>query len=153
MSATRVGLRLRAMGYSLRAVRKTREGSSHPDRNAQFEHINATAETFQRRHQPVISVDTKKKELVGDFKNGGREWQPKGRPEKVLVHDFPDDATGKAIPYGVYDMTRNEAWVSVGRDHDTPKVRCRVDSAVVEEDGQALVSEGPGAVHHRRRGR
>jgi hypothetical protein len=121
MSATRVGLRLRAMGYSLRSVRKTREGSSHANRNAQFEHINATAEGYQRRHQPVISVDTKKKELVGDFKNAGKEWQPKGRPECVLVHDFPDDGVGKAIPYGVYDMARNEAWVSVGRDHDTPK--------------------------------
>ena len=121
MSATRVGLRLRAMGYSLRSVRKTREGSSHPDRNAQFEHINSTSEEYQRRHQPVISVDTKKKELVGDFKNAGKEWQPKERPENVLVHDFPDDSVGKAIPYGVYDMTRDEAWVSVGRDHDTPK--------------------------------
>ena len=121
MSATRVGLRLRAMGYSLRSVRKTREGSSHPDRNAQFEHINATAEKYQRRNQPVISVDTKKKELVGDFKNAGKEWQPKGSPENVLVHDFPGDSVGKAIPYGVYDLTRNEAWVSVGRDHDTPK--------------------------------
>src|SRR3989442_2135595 len=121
MSATAVGLGLRAMGYSLRSVRKTREGSSHPDRNAQFEHINATAERYQRRNQPVISVDTKKKELVGDFKNGGKEWQPEGRPENVLVHDCPGDSLGKAIPYGVYDMTRNEAWVSVGRDHDTPK--------------------------------
>jgi len=121
MSATRVGLRLREMGYSLRAVSKTREGTSHPDRNAQFEHINATAEEYQRRNQPVISVDTKKKELVGDFKNAGREWQPKGMPEKVLIHDFPGDSVGKAIPYGVYDLARNEAWVSVGRDHDTPK--------------------------------
>src|SRR2546428_12477032 len=95
MSATRVGLRLRAMGYSLRSVRKTREGSSHPDRNAQFEHINATAERYQRRNQPVISVDTKKKELVGDFKNGGKEWQPEGRPENVLVHDFPGDSLGR----------------------------------------------------------
>jgi hypothetical protein len=108
------------LGYSLQSVRKSREGLSHPDRNAQFEHINATTEDFQRRNQPVISVDTKKKELVGDFKNAGREWQPKGMPEKVQVHDFPDDAVGKAIPYGVYDMTRNEAWVSVGQDHDTP---------------------------------
>jgi hypothetical protein len=121
MSATRVGLRLHEMGYSLRSVRKTREGSSHPDRNAQFEHINATAEEYQRRNQPVISVDTKKKELVGDFRNGGKEWQPKGSPEKVLVHDFPGGSIGKAIPYSVYDMARNEAWVSVGRDHDTPK--------------------------------
>ena len=120
ISPTRVGVKLHELGYSLRAVRKTSEGASHPDRNSQFEHINAAAEDFQLRNQPVISVDTKKKELVGDFKNAGREWQPKGEPEKVLVHDFPGDAIGKAIPYGVYDMARNEAWVSVGRDHDTP---------------------------------
>lgn len=120
VSSTTVGRLLHELGYSLQSVRKSREGTSHPDRNAQFEHINATAEAFLRRKQPVISVDTKKKELVGHFKNGGREWQPKGTPESVLVHDFPDDATGKAIPYGVYDMGRNEAWVSVGRDHDTP---------------------------------
>ena len=120
ISSTTVGRLLHEMGYSLQSVRKSREGASHPDRDAQFEHINATADAFLRRKQPVISVDTKKKELVGNFKNGGREWQPKGTPECVLVHDFPDDATGKAIPYGVYDMARNEAWVSVGRDHDTP---------------------------------
>ena len=101
-------------------MRKTREGTSHPDRNAQFEHINATADGCLQRGQPVISVDTKKKELVGDFKNAGREWQPQGAPEHTGVHDFPQDALGKAIPYGVYDMGRNEAWVSVGRDHDTP---------------------------------
>lgn len=120
ISATKVGRLLHELGYSLQSVRKTVEGTSHPDRNAQFEHINATAGRFLRRKQPVISVDTKKKELVGNFKNGGREWQPKGTPDKALVHDFPDDAIGKAIPYGVYDMARNEAWVSVGRDHDTP---------------------------------
>jgi hypothetical protein len=115
-----VGSKLHDLGYSLHALRKNREGMDHPDRNAQFEHINATVEAFQARNQPVISVDTKKKELVGAFKNGGREWQPKGQPEDVNVHDFPDDALGKAVPYGVFDMTRNEAWVSVGRDHDTP---------------------------------
>ena len=104
----------------LQSARKRQEGASHPDRNAQFEHINATADSFFAEGQPVISVDTKKKELVGNFKNGGREWQPKGTPPAVLVHDFPTDAEGKAIPYGVYDMARNEAWVSVGRDHDTP---------------------------------
>ena len=120
MSATSVGLRLHELGYSLKSVRKTREGISHPDRNSQFEHINATADDFQQRNQPVISVDTKKKELVGNFKNAGREWQPKATPDTSLVHDFPSDAIGKAIPYGVYDMARNEAWVSVGRDHDTP---------------------------------
>jgi hypothetical protein len=120
VSSTTVGRLLNALGYRLRSVRKSREGSAHPDRNAQFEHINATATTFLRQGHPVISVDTKKKELVGDFANAGRERQPSGTPEVVRVHDFPSDAVGKAIPYGVYDMARNEAWVSVGRDHDTP---------------------------------
>jgi hypothetical protein len=120
VSSTTVGRLLNGLGYRLQAVQKTREGTSSPDRNKQFEYINATASSYLRHKQPVISVDTKKKELVGDFRNAGREWQPKGTPEKVLVHDFPDDSVGKAIPYGVYDMGRNEAWVSVGRDHDTP---------------------------------
>jgi hypothetical protein len=120
VSHVSVGSKLHDLGYSLHALRKNREGMDHPDRNAQFEHINATVEAFQARNQPVISVDTKKKELVGAFKNGGHEWQPKGQPEEVNVHDFPEDALGKAVPYGVFDMTRNEAWVSVGRDHDTP---------------------------------
>lgn len=112
---------LKSAGYSLQSNRKTREGASHPDRNAQFEYINATVRTFQGRDQPVISVDTKKKELVGDFKNDGREWQPKGSPEEVRVHDFIDKELGKAIPYGVYDITKNQGWVSVGIDHDTAR--------------------------------
>ena len=120
VSSTTVGRLLHELGYSLQSISKSREGLSHPDRNTQFEHINATASDFLERTQPVISVDTKKKELVGDFKNGGQEWRPKGTPEKTLVHDFPQDATGKAIPYGVYDMGRNEAWVNIGQDHDTP---------------------------------
>ena len=120
VSSTTVGRLLHTLGYSLQAVVKSREGAAHPDRNAQFEFINATAEAYLRRRQPVISVDTKKKELVGDFRNSGREWQPRGTPEKSLVHDFPTDGLGKAIPYGVYDMGRNEGWVSVGKDHDTP---------------------------------
>jgi len=120
VSSTTVGRLLHELGYSLQSVRKRREGASHPDRNAQFETINATAADFLQRHQPVISVDTKKKELIGEFKNNGREWQPKQSPETALVHDFPQDALGKAIPYGIYDMGRNEAWVNVGRDHDTP---------------------------------
>jgi hypothetical protein len=120
VSHTSVGKKLHELGYSLHALRKNQEGTAHPDRNAQFEHISVMVKDFQARNQPVISVDTKKKELVGSFRNVGREWQPKGRPEEVNVHDFPDDAVGKAIPYGVFDMTRNEAWVSVGRDHDTP---------------------------------
>ncbi|HEY3382534.1 MAG TPA: ISAzo13 family transposase [Vicinamibacterales bacterium] len=120
VGSTTVGRLLHELGYSLQSVRKSREGTSHPDRNAQFELINATAALFLQDGQPVISVDTKKKELVGNFKNAGQEWHPAGQPETALVHDFPTDAVGKAIPYGVYDMARNEAWVSVGRDHDTP---------------------------------
>jgi hypothetical protein len=112
---------LKQAGYSLQANRKTREGNQHPDRNAQFEHINEQVVTFHRQRQPVISVDTKKKELVGDFRNGGREWQPKGRPEEVRVHDFKDQQLGKAIPYGVYDLASNEGWVSVGITHDTAR--------------------------------
>jgi hypothetical protein len=119
VSPRTVGRLLRAAGYSLQGNRKTKEGGSHPDRNAQFEHINATVKQFQRRRQPVISVDTKKKELVGDFKNGGREWRPQGEPDEVRVHDFLDKKLGKAIPYGVYDLTNNQGWVSVGIDHDT----------------------------------
>jgi len=110
---------LHDLGYSLQANRKTREGSSHPDRNAQFEHLNAKVKWSLGRHQPVISVDTKKKELVGDFKNGGRELRPKGRPELVRVHDFVDPELGRATPYGIYDLGRNSGWVSVGMDHDT----------------------------------
>lgn len=110
---------LHQAGYSLQANRKTREGRAHPDRNAQFEYINASVVRFLLRDQPAISVDTKKKELVGDFKNGGREWHPNGEPESVRVHDFPDKTLGKAIPYGVYDIANNQGWVSVGIDHDT----------------------------------
>ncbi|HMB06091.1 MAG TPA: ISAzo13 family transposase, partial [Isosphaeraceae bacterium] len=110
---------LKQAGYSLQANRKTREGASHPDRNAQFEYINRRVIACQKRDQPVVSVDTKKKELVGEFKNGGEEWQPKGEPVEVNVHDFPDKKLGKAIPYGVYDLASNEGWVSVGIDHDT----------------------------------
>jgi hypothetical protein len=111
---------LREHRYSLQAPNKSVEGAQHPDRNAQFEHINAKAQACVARGVPVISVDTKKKELVGNFKNGGREWQPQGEPELVDVHDFPSDAVGKAIPYGVYDMAANDGFVSVGVDHDTP---------------------------------
>jgi len=110
---------LRDLGYSLQANQKTVEGGTHPDRNAQFEHINEKVRAFQAKRQPVISVDTKKKELVGDFKNIGREWRRKGDPSKVRVHDFPIPGLGKAAPYGVYDVTENVGWVSVGVDHDT----------------------------------
>jgi hypothetical protein len=110
---------LKAAGYSLQANRKTREGSSHEDRNAQFEHINRRVLRFQKQGEPVVSIDTKKKELVGEFKNAGREWEPQGQPVEVKVHDFPEKKLGKAIPYGVYDLASNEGWVSVGIDHDT----------------------------------
>src|SRR6202049_1855055 len=110
---------LQAGGYSLQANRKTREGPQHPDRDAQFRYINEQVRRYQKRAQPAISVDTKKKELVGDFKNTGREWRPKGAAEPVRVHDFVIPEQGKAIPYGVYDLHRNEGWVSVGIDHDT----------------------------------
>jgi hypothetical protein len=119
VSASSVGKLLRAHGYSLQGTRKTLEGEQHPDRNAQFEHINRQSRTLLAQGVPVISVDTKKKELVGPFANKGREWQPGGQPPAVLVHDFPDDSVGKAIPYGVYDVARDEGWVSVGIDHDT----------------------------------
>jgi len=121
VSPRTVGRLLKATGYSLQSNRKTKEGANHPDRNAQFEHINQSVKAFQRRGQPVISVDTKKKELVGNFKNGGREWRPEGEPTEVLVHDFMDKTLGKAIPYGVYDITQNQGWVSVGIDHDTAR--------------------------------
>lgn len=111
---------LAEMGYSLQANRKTKEGSAdHPDRDQQFNYINEQASAFQTRGQPVISVDTKKKELVGDFKNAGQEWEPKGEPQEVQGHDFPDPKLGKANPYGVYDQNANVGWVSVGTDHDT----------------------------------
>jgi transposase len=110
---------LHDLGYSLQANRKTLEGSRHPDRNAQFEHLNGKVKWSLARHHPVISVDTKKKELVGKFRNNGRELRPAGEPEKVLAHDFMDKELGRATPYGVYDIGRNLGWVSVGMDHDT----------------------------------
>jgi hypothetical protein len=110
---------LHGLGYSLQGNRKAREGSSHPDRDAQFAHINAAAEAALAAGVPVISVDTKKKELVGDFKNGGREWRPQGTPEDVRVHDFVIPELGRVSPYGVYDLAANAGWVSVGIDHDT----------------------------------
>jgi len=134
-STTRLAAELRAQGhrvsqrtvcdllhrshYSLQGLRKQKEGSQSPDRNAQFEHIARKVREFQSQGQPTISVDTKKKELVGDFKNGGREWMPAGKPETVRTYDFVDKTLGKVSPYGVYDIFRNEGWVSVGIDHDT----------------------------------
>jgi transposase len=119
VSHTLVAELLHELGYSLQANQKRREGAHHPDRDAQFGYINKQARTFLKSKQPAISVDTKKKELVGDFKNAGRTWRPKGEPEAVRVHDFIIPEQGKAIPYGVYDLHRNEGWVSVGVDHDT----------------------------------
>ncbi|MGH9205349.1 MAG: ISAzo13 family transposase, partial [Acidimicrobiales bacterium] len=110
---------LQSLRYRLQANRKTREGGDHPDRDAQFVHINATASAFLAAGEPVISVDAKKKELVGDFKNPGREWAPQGQPEEVRVYDFPIKELGRVTPYGVYDLAANAGWVSVGIDHDT----------------------------------
>jgi transposase len=119
VSADTVGDLLRAEGFSLQGNAKTIEGKQHPDRDAQFRYINEQARAHQASGDPVISVDTKKKELVGEFKNGGREWRPKGQPVATRTHDFPEDSVGKAVPYGVYDITGNAGWVSVGTDHDT----------------------------------
>jgi hypothetical protein len=123
VSARKVAALLKDADYSLQGNRKTREGGNHVDRNAQFQHINARVIAMQARSQPVVSVDAKKKELVGDFRNNGKEWQPKGRPEEVRVYDFIDKAPdkGRVTPYGVYDLTANEGWVSVGTDHDTAR--------------------------------
>jgi hypothetical protein len=119
VSHTVVAELLNRAGYSLQAPTKTLEGRQHPDRDAQFRYLNEQVKASLEAGQPVVSVDAKKKELVGAFKNGGREWQPQGRPERVNVHDFPDPHLGKAIPYGIYDVGRNTGWVTVGQDHDT----------------------------------
>jgi hypothetical protein len=121
LSPQKVADLLHDMGYSLQSNRKVVEGASHPDRDAQFLHISRTVKEFQSRGQPVISVDTKKKEMIGNFKNAGREWRPKGNPIEVEDHDFLKEELGKAIPYGVYDLANNNAWVNVGIDHDTPE--------------------------------
>src|ERR1700747_1358446 len=119
VSAETVGDLLRAEGFSLQGNAKTIEGTRHPDRDAQFRYINEQVKAHQGAGDPVVSVDTKKKELVGEFKNAGREWRPKGQPAAVRTHDFPGDSAGGAIPYGVYDVTANAGWVNVGTDHDT----------------------------------
>jgi hypothetical protein len=153
ISDTTVAKMLEDHGYSLQAPNKAVEGAQHPDRNAQFEHINATAERCLERGVPVISVDTKKKELVGNFKNGGREWQPEGEPELVDVHDFPHQAIGKAIPYGVYDVGANDGFVSVGVDHDTPKFAVTTIEAWWKQVGAERYPKAREIFHHRRRGR
>jgi hypothetical protein len=119
VSRTVVGELLKAQKFSLQANSKTNEGGDHPDRDAQFSHINQSVTTALAAQQPVISVDTKKKELVGDFKNAGREWRPQGEPEAVRVHDFLIKELGRAVPYGIYDLAANAGWVSVGMNHDT----------------------------------
>src|SRR3954454_11377294 len=134
---------LHALRYSLQGNRKTNEGATHPDRDAQFTYINAQTDAFQQRGQPVISVDTKKKELVGDFKNGGREWEPAGEPEPVRVHDFVDRDLGKAIPYGVYDLAANRGWGTVGIDHDTPTFAHRAGRSWGEQMGHPTYPSAP----------
>ncbi len=137
VSARAVAALLKASDYSLQGNRKTREGATHADRDAQFRHINARVTATQASGQPVISVDAKKKELVGDFKNGGKEWQPKGRPEEVRVYDFIDPDQGRVTPYGVYDVTANEGWVSVGTDHDTSRFAAQTILKWWQEMGRA----------------
>ena len=134
---------LRELGYSLQANRKTREGTSHPDRDAQFGYINDQVKQALAAGEPAISVDTKKKELVGDFKNGGREWRPKGQPEQVRVHDFLIPELGRAAPYGVYDIADNAGWVSVGIDHDTASLRGQRHPPLVASDGPRALSRTP----------
>jgi hypothetical protein len=151
---------LHHLGYSLQVNRKTREGSAHPDRNAQFMFINGRVVAFQKAKQPVVSVDTKKKENLGNFKNNGNEWQPAGEPEEVRAKDFPDKRLGKAIPYGVYDLTCNQGWVSVGIDHDTARFAVETIRRWLVEMGQLLyphaehlliTADGGGSNGHRNR--
>jgi hypothetical protein len=159
ISATTVGKLLQEeLGYSLQALRKTREGISHPDRDAPFHYINHQCQAFQQRGQPVISVDSKKKELVGDFKNGGDEWHRKGQPEQVRTHDFEDKEKGKATPRGVYDIGRNQGWVSVGIDHDTAEFAVdsirhwwkRMGQPTYPEAKELLVTADAGGSNHYR---
>jgi hypothetical protein len=160
VGAVTVAKLLRQAGYSLQANRKTREGASHPDRNAQFEYINTSVQRFLKHSQPAISVDTKKKELVGDFKNAGREWHPQGEPEEVRVHDFLIKTLGKVIPYGVYDMLHNQGWVNVGIDHDTAQFATNSIRRWWSEMGQQrfpkakdllITADGGGSNSHRSR--
>jgi transposase len=141
VSAKTVYTLLRSMDYSLQSNRKTREGKDHPERDAQFEHIATTVAQFQQKQRPVISIDTKKKELVGNFQNRGQEWEPQGEPVEVNVHDFPDKTLGKAIPYGIYDLSENQGWVSVGIDHDTAEFAVESIRHWWLEMGQPLYSK------------
>jgi hypothetical protein len=142
---------LRQSGYSLQGNAKTIEGTQHPDRDAQFLYITARVVAFQAEGDPVISVDTKKKELVGNFANGGAEWEPAGDPRRVNVHDFADKELGKAVPYGVYDLTANTGWVNVGRRHR--RIRGRVDPPLVAHRRQERLPAREEAADHRRLGR
>ena len=160
VSARSVAGLLHKAGYSLQGNRKTREGSSHPDRNAQFEHINEQVKRFLQVQQPAISIDTKKKELVGDFKNAGKEWRPKGQPEEVRIHDFVDKKLGKVIPHGIYDLANNQGWVSVGITHDTARFAAHSIlrwwermGALRFPDAQELLitADGGGSNNHRSR--
>jgi len=160
ISHTKVGQLLAAMNYSLQGTRKRMEGKSHPDRDAQFNFINSKVIDFQSRGQPVISVDAKKKELIGRFANGGQEYQPVGTPEEVETYDFPSMADGKGIPYGVYDMTSNQGWVSVGTDHDTAQFAvhsilhwwCQMGKATYPEAKELLITaDGGGSNGSRNR--
>jgi hypothetical protein len=139
-----VSVLLHELGYSLQAVRKTRSSGSHPDRDAQFRHINRQVVAFQEQGRPVVSVDTKKKELIGDFKNAGREWQPEGVPEEARIYDFEDKRLGKVIPRGVYDLTWDEGWVSVGVDHDTAQFAAETLHRWWQEMGSQVYSEADG---------
>jgi transposase len=160
ISHTVVSELLQELGYSLQANAKTVEGKQHPDRDAQFQYINRQTKRQLSRKTPAISVDAKKKELVGNYKNSGQEWQPKGKPEAVQTHDFPDRTVGKALPYGVYDMARNEGWVNVGNDHDTASFavesirrwwRCMGRTAYPEADCLLVCADAGGSNGYRPR--
>jgi len=147
---TSVASLMRLLGYSLQANVKTKEGASHPDRDAQFQHINQTAKAAVAAGWPVISVDCKKKELIGDFKNQGREWRLTGKPELVRVHDFKDKQLGKAIPYGVYDLKLDEGYVNVGHRPRNRPVRGQLDPQLVGAPRARALSRGPAPDDHRR---
>jgi hypothetical protein len=158
VSHTTVAALLDDLDYSLQANRKTREGKGHPDRDAQFLYIDKQVRLFQKERQPVISVDSKKRELIGDFKNPGREWQPRGTPEKVKVYDYPDKILGKVTPGGVYDLTLNDGWVSVGIDHNTAQFAAEtirrwwqsMGSKVYHAAKQLLITADSGGSNARR---
>ena len=141
---------LTGLGFSRQSNRKADEGSKHPDRNAQFEHINAKVVAAQAAGEPVISVDTKKKELIGNFKNGGTDYRPKGDPQRVKVHDFEDKTLGKVVPYGVYDVAADEGWVSVGITADTAEFAVQSIRTWLERMGRQRYPAGPRADDHGR---